>query len=593
MPTISSYLKSILSLEVLENYHDSTLALRAIPLFPTDLFVATASLLDISGAYSFYDPDPDQAFSLASGFSSFTIGMDERSRLMKLGSRWKKSGADLPPQEIIKRWEAFIKDFGDTRARVPGPQDSLPTWWGACLSMLIASDEASEGIGHVSPSRKELRDALNENAYSSFDHSGEIRDGFQISSGSRATFAQHINSNLHAVFPKTMPSMVGCSHRNFSKNLAMLPRSGSVRCHWHGPAKPLKDDNERPMDILLIPYPFKIPSKSFTAEHDPKTAIPRPSSDNETRVGWSNFSIKQNWIDQEDPVRLAVSLLKSAKEDVDTVNGVVFPEYSLTYEKFLELCTELKKIEPGLEFVIAGTDKNCEKGAASHGNHVMTCVWHNIENDEEDEAEDLPSSADAALVTSRRKHHRWMLSPRQLAQYALTSSLDPRVNWWEAHNIGKREMHFFPFRKNSIFTSMICEDLARSDPCHEVLRSIGPNLVFVLLMDGPQIEGRWPARYASSLSDDPGCSVLTLTSFGLIDRSNKSREFSPQEAVAYFSSPFGSTPILLPQDGAKGILLTLTSELGNLHQTIDGRPDDGARTWRLTSTQPIYAQISP
>ena len=70
------------------------------------------------------------------------------------------------------------------------------------------------------------------------------------------------------------------------------------------------------------------------------------------------------------------------------------------------------------------------------------------------------------------------------------------------------------FRRKSIFSALICEDLARSEPCHSAVRSVGPNLVFVLLMDGPQIASRWSARYATSLADDPGSAVLTLTSRG-------------------------------------------------------------------------------
>ncbi len=38
-------------------------------------------------------------------------------------------------------------------------------------------------------------------------------------------------------------------------------------------------------------------------------------------------------------------------------------------------------------------------------------------------------------------------------------------------------------------------------------------------MDGPQLSNRWPARYAAVLAEDPGTSVLTLTSLGMAERS--------------------------------------------------------------------------
>ena len=43
------------------------------------------------------------------------------------------------------------------------------------------------------------------------------------------------------------------------------------------------------------------------------------------------------------------------------------------------------------------------------------------------------------------------------------------------------------------------------------MHAIGPNLVFTLLMNGPQLKTRWPARYAKILADDPGSSVLSIT----------------------------------------------------------------------------------
>ena len=48
-----------------------------------------------------------------------------------------------------------------------------------------------------------------------------------------------------------------------------------------------------------------------------------------------------------------------------------------------------------------------------------------------------------------------------------------------------------------------------------MLRAVGPNLIIALLADGPQIASRWPGRYAAAFADDPGSSVLTLTSAGM------------------------------------------------------------------------------
>src|SRR5215469_4386930 len=67
--------------------------------------------------------------------------------------------------------------------------------------------------------------------------------------------------------------------------------------------------------------------------------------------------------------------------------------------------------------------------------------------------------------------------------------------------------------------SLVCEDLARLDEVADLLRAIGPTLVITTLLDGPQLASRWTARYASVLADDPGSAVVTLTSFGFVQRS--------------------------------------------------------------------------
>lgn len=605
-PTVKSFIFSLLrdsTTPKVATQKKINKAVETVPFYPTDLFFVSASLLDAAGAFGHFDPDPDSV-SIADGYPRFTLLPEARLILEDLGKKWRSPNTTETPHAVVGRWANFLREHGSKRVRETQRFTTAPDWWTDCHALMIISDEACEGIGSPSSEQQPL--------FKSFIHQKKVlsrkstsdpleEEDFDISSGSSPTFSINTNSNFGNVFPKTRVSTSGCSHRNFSRNLTLLPKTGSVRCHWHMPSEPLADDNEKPIDILIIPFPYNISAKCFVDRHDPKTSM---EEDNEVRSGWANFEINQRWLKEADDLKgLFRSLLRSARDDVESVNGVVFPEYSLTFDLFLEICQELKAIERNLEFVVAGASNNCDSRDKPNGNHVLTCVWHKLDENGEDimvvdAGEPRNDSAlffseeqekqSRAILSSRRKHHRWMLTPQQLTQYAVTSSLDPRVNWWEAHNIGQRELHFFPFRRRSTFTSMICEDLARSDPCHEVLRSVGPNLVFVLLMDGPQIASRWSARYASSLSDDPGCSVLTVTSLGLIERSNRTREHPKQEAVAFFASPFGQTPLLLPSDGAKGILITLTGESEPNRSTIDGRADASSRAWKLTSSQPIY-----
>ncbi|WP_339986879.1 hypothetical protein [Gymnodinialimonas ulvae] len=557
------------------------------PPIPTDLFAVAAILLDTSSAFSHFDPDPDGADDNDEQ-PWFSLKKDDRSECVSLAKEWIALHSDLhtvaTPEGVEKLWGELLAE-GPEPIRLPLRNRSTPAWWKTALKLLIIADEASERFGAPEaaddPYFKKAVD-LKQVRTVQYGPSSETNwsddMAYLRSHGSGATFGFQADQNVVNVFPKSRLSVAGCSHRNFSRNLTMLPKVGASRCHWHMPPRELVEDDAMPVDILIIPFPYELKAKSFKPTHQAQDSL-RGGDKSDARSEWGNFELRQDWLNESDICDLAVRLMKSAKEDVENVNVVVFPESSLDFHTFGKLCTELKKLEPALEFVIAGSSDNCDPETDGPGNYVLTTVWHDF------------GQGPRAVISSRKKHHRWMLSANQLETYALTSTLDPRANWWESHNIGQRELHFHPFRKSSLFSALICEDLARSEPCHEVLRSIAPNLVFVLLMDGPQIPSRWSARYASTLSDDPGSSVLTLTCFGLVERSNQTQMFEPQQAVAFFASPFGQTPIHMPfKDGARGVLVTLTSMPEKGQQTIDGRVSQDSRAWKLTSTQPVKPQ---
>src|SRR5262249_802199 len=84
--------------------------------------------------------------------------------------------------------------------------------------------------------------------------------------------------------------------------------------------------------------------------------------------------------------------------------------------------------------------------------------------------------------------------------------------------------------------SLVCEDLAQSDEVASVIRAVGPMIVVIPLLDGPQLSSRWGARYAAVLADAPGSAVLTLTPFGMAQRSRlPGQNLSP--VVALWKGP--------------------------------------------------------
>lgn len=132
----------------------------------------------------------------------------------------------------------------------------------------------------------------------------------------------------------------------------------------------------------------------------------------------------------------------------------------------------------------------------------------------------------------------------------------------------------------------MCEDLARTDPCQASIRSVGPNILIALLMDGPQISGRWPERYAMGLADDPGTSVLSVTSMGLIRRSNKTLGKASTTVALWRDSKTGTRELSLGFE-EKALVLKLKSSQVE-EETLDGRRDGGSsHIWKFVGYKGI------
>ena len=122
------------------------------------------------------------------------------------------------------------------------------------------------------------------------------------------------------------------------------------------------------------------------------------------------------------------------------------------------------------------------------------------------------------LGLKQAKHHRWYVDRPQIVSHQLAGALSSSRGVWENIDLPGRLLHFVTLNPIT-WSVLICEDLARQEPAADLIRAVGPNLLIALLMDGPQMSSRWPARYAAVLAEDPGTSVLTLTSLGMAERS--------------------------------------------------------------------------
>jgi hypothetical protein len=191
----------------------------------------------------------------------------------------------------------------------------------------------------------------------------------------------------------------------------------------------------------------------------------------------------------------------------------------------------------------------------------------------------LGSTGSQWLHVRQNKHHRWSLDEDQINQYHLGGTLHPRVRWWEATEVPRKLLRVIEFGEGITMIGVVCEDLAQIDQVAEVVRSVGPSFVYTPLLDGPQLNTRWAARYASVLADDPGSAVLTLTSFGMAQRSRPGgRAASP--VVALWKDPVRGAREIPLESGAEGVLLTICSEQ-TTRRSADGR-------WPIENSPLLY-----
>jgi len=128
------------------------------------------------------------------------------------------------------------------------------------------------------------------------------------------------------------------------------------------------------------------------------------------------------------------------------------------------------------------------------------------------------------------------------------------------------------------------------------VRSVGPNLVIALLMDGPQLQSRWSGRYATVLADDPRSSVLTLTCAGMVDLSNEAYRRvhggpAGKRSIGLWKDAKGGQTEIALDLGAVGMVLQLKRS-SVMEWVADGR-DDGNTTGylELLRTDPLFEKV--
>jgi len=534
------------------------------PSWPPDVFAVAAAILRRTGGY-------------ATLLTSASAGANSRLA-EELGVRWRdelskniRRDGDFNPKNHlapikIRVWfSALLKGRRKTFQELS--TDS--TIRKAALRLCAASDTACAGIG-ITPK---------DNVFLSFAQRVLARRNFNRS------FCYLINPERLVVLGKQHTPQRGCTIRSISHHLSLYVPS-EIDAIWYGPFEPAHGELDV-LNLLLLPWPTEIQTRDFslaervstsdTTTHGRKVGakVGVRAGDGSSYRYFEYVPVKQ---DSPSALKKKIkSALRLARNHADSIHGVVLPEMALDVEQYR--VAEKIVAEAGAMLISGVRVPGRNVGSGSEvGMPQNVCAIQPLGLTSA--ASDLGDELSAVLEYTRHlqlKHHRWCLDRNQVLQYGLGGRIPASKDCWEHIHVGDRSIAFVTLMRWLTTCALLCEDLARQEPVAEVIRAVGPNLVIALLMDGPQLRHRWSSRYASVLAEDPGCSVLTLTSLGMVNRSrpldqSKELEESSPVVALWRDALYGEREISIPA-GHNACVLSLVSRRKREY-TLDDRHDE-------------------
>lgn len=526
--------------------------------WPADVFAVAAALLEKSGAYSLlghgcWPPNNNRAW---------------HQNISKSASEWRaKTSIKRPkaaPSFVRRAWQTLLDNKNTSVDRIV--EEDGVTLCEALFTLVAVCDETLEGAGidgvRIAAAALHTRGKSHRSFEAQF--LADIEAHLFPFTDRYSTLCVLIHPSRLRVLPKSQTPKSGLSLRSLTHHISLCPPI-DLPVHWFakGFDRTLFDGNA--CNILIVPWPFELNSSSFFAIHQTKS------------MGWFGFSPPT--IDEGLILGIVENLIEQAEQRVGRVHVVVFPELALTQRQYEHIRNHLifrriiliAGVAAEGEHVVGGDDK--QKWVRNTAVTAIPSPW-------------FEPDLGQYLEYEQEKHHRWRLDKSQIIRYGLANQLDPEKEWWEGIAVHDRKLGFFVFRDWLSACVLVCEDLARIDPIGRVVRAVGPDLVVALLMDGPQLATRWPAHHATVLTDDPGSSVLTVTSLGMVKKSvmKESLGQNHRNVVALWRDPITNyTEIAIPDDHNAAIL-TLTRTDAN-EMAADGRSPKRSRG------TPVYAGV--
>jgi hypothetical protein len=488
--------------------------------WPPDLLALTEVILERSEAYRF-------ALSPPAGLrwppASLPEWPDAVTDAARQWSAWAENRDGAIPGLLNREWKALRDRAGAPLSDLTEARD-----WRLCEALLTLhaiADEACAGLGVA--------------VYAAG------ADGVRYRARARELFARtgslaRIPARFIRVLPKVGTPASGSSARVLSRYGAVQGPDVEVRWHKAPAGGLIARPYARKVNYLLLPWPLRIRESDFRPVAGP---LQRLAND---PFGFFEFTPSERF-----DLDLADRTLAAARDQVGPVDVVILPESAVEHSDIDGLEALLTRHE--VTVLITGVREHPAQPGRFPGNwvHIGVSVggqWAHIR---------------------QSKHHRWSLDDAQIRQYHLAGALRPNVRWWEAMEVPRRSVQFVELGGGITLTSLVCEDLAQVDEVAGVIRAVGPTIVVTPLLDGPQLSSRWGARYAGVLADDPGSTVLTLTSFGMAQRSQPPGN-APSPVVALWKAPGQEMHEIPLEPGAHGILLSATASPA-VRRSFDGR----------------------
>ncbi|QQR90366.1 MAG: hypothetical protein IPJ88_01040 [Myxococcales bacterium] len=490
--------------------------------WPPDVFAITSIFLEDTGYYRLIISPPKGKKWDKSGSWNKKVKetlsdpwrecfKDKKNRENPVWKKWPEA-----KRELLKHWQAVRELFTLPESELRG--ERLAQHWDkfvALFTIHAAADACCVGFGVLE------------------DEDRRVRRDDRIMLGEQQSLSR-FPAELLRVLPKIRTPQSGITIRSLSQHLhvdrsELTPSWNIIEDFtWFDRELPVKEQ----LNLLLVPWPLKVSPNDFRI-----TKCNLGNLDAQ-RFGTFKFEPTESF----DKKQLS-AIIKKAQMHAE-VHAVVLPELAVTEDGFNALKETAKQAD--VPVVIAGMR-----------NKKVNCVR-------------LAETGRDGKTFEQCKHHRWRMDEAQIKQYDLGFALDPRKYWWEDIEIKHRTLQFVVANEWLTICPLICEDLARTDPVARVIRGVGPSLVIALLQDGPQLKHRWSARYATVLAEDPGSSVLTLTSLGMALRSRPDGK-APSRTIGLWKDRHGAQELPLDED-AEALLVNLTNYWQE-EWSADGRYD--------------------